>query len=457
MADFNGTPKDPKVANAQDLSIGLQSERLHYIAIEDLSPDARNPRRHDQAQIRAIAKSIDAFGFNAPILVDKARTIIAGHGRYEAAKICGHIHVPVIFLDHLNEAQARAYMLADNKLTDRSSWDEKALALQLKELQELVLDFDMEATGFELPELDIHIQSLADPEVSDTADTFRRAIGPAVSRVNDLWHLGDHRLLCGSALDTTAYETLLAGKLAAMVFTDPPYNVRIHGHVCGSGKKKHREFAMASGEMTEEAFTAFLRTAFEAVVTRTNEGGIIYACMDWRHISEICNAGRDAGLDLQNLCVWVKSNGGMGSLYRSMHELVFVFRNGQNPHMNNVQLGRFGRNRTNVWHYAGANSFARKGRVGGLEYHPTSKPLAMIADAIRDTTKRGDIVLDPFVGGGTTILAAERTGRRGYGIEIDPLYIDTTIARWEALTGRFAQHSTGASMSDLRESRAAVL
>jgi DNA modification methylase len=344
-------------------------------------------------------------------------------------------------------------MLADNKFTDRSSWDDAALAVHLKELSELVLDFDIEAIGFELPEIDFRIQSLDAVDDADLADEFQPFPGFAVSRPGDLWLLGDHRLYSGSALETTAYDVLLDGAKAAAVFTDPPYNVKVDGHACGSGAIKHREFAMASGEMSEDEFTRFLNATLELAGSHAAHGAIVYACMDWRHMGEMLAAGRATGFDLLNLCIWVKSNGGMGSLYRSQHELVFVFRNGKEAHLNNVQLGRFGRNRTNVWNYAGANCFPRKGQASALDLHPTVKPIAMVSDAILDSTKRNDIVLDPFCGSGTTLLAAERTGRHGYGIEIDPLYVETAIARWERMTGKQARHATGQTFADIKAER----
>jgi DNA modification methylase len=424
-----------------------------FRAVDDLKPDPRNPRRHPREQIRAIARSIAAFGFNAPILIDTNKQIVAGHGRCEAAKLLGIARVPVICLDHLTEVQARAYMLADNKLTDRSSWDDATLAVHLKELSDLVLDFDIEAIGFEPPEIDFRIQSLDATEVADMADEFDVAVGPAVSHFGDVWLLGNHRLYCGNALDAAAYNTILGTATAAAVFTDPPYNVKIDGNACGSGDTKHREFAMASGEMTEDEFATFLTTSLELACNHTVRGGLVYACIDWRHVGEMLVAGRAAGHDLLNLCVWVKSNGGMGSLYRSRHELVFVFRNGKEAHLNNVQLGRFGRNRTNVWNYAGANSFARKGQRRALDLHPTAKPIAMVSDAILDSTKRNAIVLDPYLGSGTTILAAERTGRRCSGIEIDPLYVDTAIGRWESVTGNEARHICGKTFTQIKAER----
>jgi DNA modification methylase len=400
--------------------------------------------------VRAIAKSIEAFGFNAPILIDKNRKIIAGHGRYEAARHLRLAQVPIIRLEHLNEAQARAYMLADNKLTDRSTWDDGKLAVHLKELSELA---DDEAIGFELPEMDFRIQSLDAPEIADDADQVEEVEGEGVSVAGDLWLLDEHGLYCGSALDPESYASLLEGERAAGVVTDPPFNVKIDGHVSGNGAKKHREFAMAAGEMSEDEFTKFLTQTFEVLSTNLVPGAISYCAMDWRHVGEILAASRAVGWDFLNLCVWVKSNGGMGSFYRSRHELYFVLRNGKAPHVNNIMLGRFGRNRQNVWNYPGANAFKRKGQPDSLDLHPTVKPVALIADAMLDSTKRGDIVLDPFVGSGTVFTAAERTGRRGYGIEIDGRYVDTAIVRWERFTGRKAQNAEGQTFAQVKLER----
>lgn len=432
---------------------GLRSV-VAYLPLGSIVPDPNNPRSHSSAQIDAIARSIEAFGFNAPILVDKANRVVAGHGRYEAAKRLNLGDVPVIRLEHLSEQQAKAYMLADNKLTDRSSWDDRKVAIVLKELSDIVLDFEIEATGFEPPEIDLRIQSLEPPDkFTDFADEFEPLDGPAVSRLGDLWILGDHRLLSGNALDSHAYGALLAGEKAAAVFTDPPYNVRVKGHVSGKGATKHREFLMAAGELTEDAFRQFLADAFGQMVSHSVEGATFFACMDWRHLLEIVSAIRELGCVLLNLCVWVKTNGGMGSLYRSRHELVFVFGRRDAARVNNVQLGRHGRNRTNVWNYPGMNSFARRGRTRGLDLHPTVKPLAMVSDAILDVTQRGDIVLDPFCGSGTTILSAERTGRRGYAIELDPGHVDTAIARWQRMTKQTAVHASGKTFEEMRAER----
>jgi DNA modification methylase len=429
------------------------SRQISLIAVSDLVPAPDNPRRHSRQQVRAIARSIEAFGFNAPILIDRNRTIVAGHGRFEAAKLLGLAQLPVVFLDHLTETQARAYRIADNALTDRSGWDDAKVAAQLKELSELALDFDIEAIGFELPELDLRIQSLDEPDAADRADEFNLAKGPAVSISGDLWLLGPHRLLCANALESTLYATLMQADKATAVFTDAPYNVKINGHVCGSGKIKHPDFAMASGEMTEAEFTNFLTTSLKLMRVHSVPGALFYGFMDFRHMWEMLTASRAADLSLLNLCIWAKTNSGMGSLYRSRHELVFVFRNGKEPHINNVELGRHGRSRSNIWTYPGVNGFARKGAEDLLALHPTVKPIALVADAILDCTKRGDIVLDPFLGSGTTILAAERTSRRCFGMEIDPIYVDTAVGRWERLTGQKAQNSHGLTFEQVRLER----
>jgi len=428
---------------------------IERVPVGAIVPDPHNPRAHPREQVRAIARSIETFGFNAPILVDRAGMIKAGHGRFEAARLLKLEQVPVIRLEHLNETQAKAYMLADNKLTDRSSWDDAQLALRLKELQEIVVDFEIEATGFEIPEIDFRIQSLDPPERASPHDECESPEGTAVSQLGDVWHLGQHRLFCGNALEKQSYELLLEAERAAAVFTDPPYNVRINGHAVGKGRTAHREFAMASGEMNNPQFMEFLRSVAQGVRSYTHPAAVCFMCMDWRHVAQAMGAVEEAGYEMINVCVWAKANGGMGSLYRSAHELVLVFRAKGAQHRNNVQLGRFGRNRTNVWHYPGMNSFARAGQERAIDLHPTVKPIAMVADAILDVTRHNDIVLDPFCGSGTTILAAERTGRRGYGIELDPLYVDLTVARWQAMTQQLAQHANGRTFAEICAARSA--
>ena len=366
---------------------------------------------------------------------------------WKRRQLLGLAEAPVIRLEHLSEQQAKAYMLADNKLTDRSSWDDRKVAIVLKELSDIALDFEIEATGFEAPEIDLRIQSLEPPDEStDSADEFEATHGPPVSRPDDLWTLGGHRLLCGNALDPQAYDALLAGEKAAAVFTDPPDNVGVKGDVSGKGAEEQREFPMAVGERTEDAFRRYLVDAFDLMVSHSVEGATLFACMDWRRLLEIVSAIRALGCVLLNLCVWVKTNGDMGSLYRSRHELVFVFGKRDATRVNNVELDKHAAQPNERLELSGVN-LARRGRTRGLDLHPTVKPIAMVSDAILDVTQRGDIVLDPFCGSGTTILAAERTGRRGYAIELDPGHVDTAIDRWQRMTKQTAVH---AKRQDLR-------
>jgi DNA modification methylase len=424
-----------------------------YRRIDDLKPDPANPRRHTRKQVRQIAESIKAFGFNVPILIDRYGNIIAGHGRWLAGREFGITEVPTLCLDHLTPAQARAFMIADNRLTEISVWDDRLLARQLKELSLVGLDFDIEVTGFEMGEIDLRIASLDDPAQAeaDPADVVPEIPATPLSKLGDMWLLHRHRLLCGSALDLAVFAALMGEERAATAFIDPPYNVRIDGHAGGLGAIHHRPFPMASGEMDRSQFTAFLGQAFRNLTAFSIDGSIHFVCMDWRHVEELLAAGREAYDELKNICVWVKDNAGMGSFYRSRHELVCVFKHGRNGHRNNIQLGQFGRNRSNVWHYPGANSFARYSEEGNLlALHPTVKPVAMVADAILDCSARGDIVLDAFLGSGTTLIAAERTGRRCHGMELDPAYVDTSVRRWQKLTGGSARHAaTGRSFDDL--------
>lgn len=443
----------PAVERAASAPSRLQ---VTHRTTDSLQADPKNARLHSPKHVQQLAKSITTFGFNVPILIDSEGRVIAGHGRLLAARQLGWAEVPTITLKHLSSDQVRAYRIADNRLTDCSTWDERLLAEQLKELAGAELDFDLEAIGFEMPEIDLRIQSLGDlDELEEPAAGPTGADEVAVSVVGDLWQLGGHRIICGSALEPAVYEALLAGERAAMVFTDPPYNVPIAGHVGGKGAIKHHEFPMASGEMSCAEFTTFLNQALAATKASSQPGALLYVCMDWRHIAELAAAGEGQGLALKNVCCWDKGCGGMGSLYRSQHELVFVFKAGNAPHTNNVQLGRFGRNRSNVWSYPGVNSFARETGEGNLlALHPTVKPVALVADAILDASDRGDVVLDPFLGSGTTVIAAEKTGRRGYGIELDPRYVDTAIRRWQRLTGLHAIHlGSGERFCDLEQGR----
>jgi DNA modification methylase len=393
-----------------------------------------------------------------PILIDRDSRVVAGHARLLAAKRLGYARVPTISIEHLNEAQIAAYKIADNRLSELSSWDDPVLAAALQVLSPENLDFSLEFTGFDMGEIDLRIESLEIvPEKGkpDPADVTPEPAGPAVTALSDLWVLGRHRLLCGSGQEPESYAALMDGQRAAMVFIDPPYSVPIRGHVSGLGRIQHREFAMACGEMNPTEFKDFLRQTCTLLAENSCEGSLHYICMDWRHSRELQEAVDPVYTGLKNVCVWVKDNGGMGSFYRSRHEFVFVYKQGTAPHRNNVELGRHGRNRSNVWSYPGVNSFGRRGEEGNLlALHPTVKPVKLVADAILDCAARGDVVLDAFLGSGTTLIAAERVGRRCFGVELDPLYVDTAIRRWQALTGDTARHATSGHSFDELEATA---
>ena len=428
--------------------------KIELMPVRDLQPYANNARTHSKKQIRQIARSIEKFGFCNPVLIDDGNQIIAGHGRVEAAKLLGIEAVPTCRLSHLSEADKRAYILADNKIACAAGWDRELLALELQGL--IDLDVDLELTGFDMGEIDLLLEEAHEAKGPSTGP--ENALppypsGPAVTQRGDLWLLGDHALLCADAREPVAYESLLEGAKAQFVFTDPPYNVAIDGNVCGLGRIRHREFVMGSGEMSEAEFTDFLQTIFARLVENTVDGAIHQICMDWRHMSEMLVAGRKTYTELKNLCVWTKSNAGMGSFYRSQHELVFVWKSGTQPHINNFELGQHGRSRTNVWAYAGVNSM-RPGRLEELAMHPTVKPVALVADAIKDCSRRGAVVLDPFCGSGTILIAAERTGRKARALEIDPNYVDVAVRRWQAYTGKVAVLSgSGETFEAIEEQR----
>jgi DNA modification methylase len=408
---------------------------ISYRPLSEVAVNPRNARTHDKRQLKQIKDSITAFGFTNPLLVDEAGVLIAGHGRLSAAKSLGLETVPIIILEHLSETQKRALMLADNKIALNASWDMDLLANELADLSSMDLEFNLELTGFEVADIDFIIGEVEDRSAGEVETApVPDECTPVITRRGDLWLLEKHRVLCGDARNPDDFKVLTGDGKAAMVFTDPPYNVPIAGHVSGKGRARHREFHEASGEMTRSEFTVFLDEVLTNTADSCRDGAISFVCMDWRHIGELLEAGQRAFDAYLNLCIWAKTNGGMGSLYRSQHELVFVFRKGKVQHRNNVQLGRFGRNRTNVWTYAGVNTF-REGRMEEISAHPTAKPVAMVKDAILDVTKRGEVVLDPFLGGGTTVMAAEQSGRIAYAMDIDPAYIDVALRRWRKDTG----------------------
>jgi len=414
---------------------------------------------HTRKQIRQIANSIRQFGFRSPILIDDDNRTICGHARVQACALLGMTTIPALRISDLSEEQIRGLMIADNRLTDLSNWDDELLAQNLKILSDLDLDFDFETIGFDYGEIEqriLGLESTGTPD--DEADDIPRMSDvPVVSQSGDLWHLGEHHVFCGDSMDASSYERLLGLRRATMIFTDPPYNLsaRHIGQVCS---KAHGQFEMASGEMSSDAFRAFLDTAMGHFCDYSESGSIHFVCMDWRHMLEILVAGKDRYSELRNVCVWVKDRPGMGAFYRSQHELVFVFKNGDAPHHNNFGLGQYGRTRSNVWSYPSIRSLGPEGGDPGgdvaLQLHPTVKPVQLIQDAILDCSRRGDIVLDPFLGSGSTLIACEKAGRILFGMEIAPRYIDTAIRRWEEWTERSAVHAeTRLTFSELAGQR----
>lgn len=412
---------------------------IELVSVSKLKPSPRNARTHAVKQIEQVARSIEALGFTSPIIIDGEGVVVAGHCRLAAAKQLGLMELPVIAVRDLFKSQVRAYALADNKLALNAGWDYEILADEFVALIEL--DFDTTLIGFEAFEIDGILCDARDASTESSAPEDDHPEphepGTAIVQVGNIWTLGRHRLLCGDAKLIADVALLMGSDLAQMAFVDPPYNVRIDGHVSGLGRVRHREFAEASGEMSAAQFTESLRTSFVALNSACVNGAIIYACMDWRHLGEIIAAGEAVFSAHKNICVWSKTNAGMGTFYRSQHEMVTLWKNGDAPHINNFGLGDKGRYRTNVWSYAGVNTFKRE-RMDELTSHPTVKPVALVADAIREVSNRGDIVLDTFGGSGTTLIAAEKTGRVARLIELDPAYCDVIIRRWEKMTGKKA-------------------
>jgi len=427
---------------------------ITYVGPGSLRPYARNARRHSKAQIKQLAASIEQFGFVSSVLISDDGEIICGHGRVEAAKLLGLKAIPTVKLSHLSEAQRRAYVLADNQLALNAGWDKDLLAIEFSALVDL--GFDLTVTGFSVTEIDLTLEAAreADPaEEVRPEDELPEPVAQAVTRLGDVWVLGRHRLICGDAREPAVYETLLQGSPADLVITDPPYNVQIDGNVTGLGKIRHREFAMASGEMSSAEFVEFLKASLGRLAHFSRDGAIAFVCMDWRHMGELVEAGNAVFSELKNVCVWNKTNAGMGTFYRSKHELVFVFKVGTAAHINTFGLGDTGRYRTNVWDYAGVTS-PGSARREALAMHPTVKPVAMIADAIKDCTRRRDIVLDAFGGSGTTLIAAEMSGRLARLIELDPLYCDTIVRRFERFTGKSANlEGTDLTFEDVETQR----
>lgn len=407
--------------------------QIAYRALSELRENPHNTKIHPKKQLAQVCRSIRSFGFLTPMLIDATGMILCGHARFAAANELKLDKVPTVCVDHLTEAQRRAFVIADNKCAEGGSWDEEMLAIEFEALLTLGAEFEIIDTGFTIGEVDTIIEKQHKPS-APTEPPFVPNRVDAVCRPGDLWVMGGHRLFVGDALDASSYRILLESERAEMVFTDPPYNLQIPDVVSGHGKVRHENFAVACGEMSREQFREFLISAMRPMADFTTDGSIHYICMDWRQIELLIGAGREVYSELKAICVWDKQSGGMGSLYRGRHELVAVFKAGTARHTNNVQLGANGRNRTNIWSYPGMSSFGR-GRAEKLSWHPTVKNTEMVADAILDCSDPGSIVLDPFAGSGTLAIAAQRTRRRAALIELDPHYCDVILRRFCDATG----------------------
>lgn len=422
--------------------------QISYLQTSELKNPKHNIRKFSKKQTEKTKQLVETCGLPIPIIVDRDKVVIVGLSFLVAAREMKIDEVPVVIAEHLSEEQARILQVAYYRLADEGEFDKAELSLEFQDLLNINPDCDLTITGFEMGEIDVIIDfkaSLADidEEILEPDDS------PPTTKMGDIFQLGDHRIICGDSLLEKSFQEVMGDDIAQMCFTDHPYNLRINGHVSGLGKHKHDEFAQGSGEMSSAKFEDFLFGSLGLMSKFSNSGAIFFCCMDWRHTSEIQSAAQRAKLITKNICVWVKDNGGMGSLYRSRHEFVYVFKHGDSPHINNVQLGKHGRNRTNVWETPGCNTM-RKGRLDDLAMHPTVKPVPLVAEAIKDCSNRGGIILDPFGGSGTTLIACEKTGRKARLVEIDPKYVDVTIKRWQSLTGQKAiLASTGQYFDDL--------
>jgi DNA modification methylase len=424
------------------------------VAISELKLDPTNPRAHSKRQLKLLAKSIETFGFVSPVLINAQRRVIAGHGRIGAAKLLGRQFVPAISINHLSERQLKALVIADNRLAERATWNRKLLREQLKALSEVEIDFDIEAIGFEIGEIDLLIEGTepATKGDGDPADALPEATTSAqVSKPDAVWLLGRHRVHCGNSLNESSFSALMEDRRADVVITDPPYNLGVN-EVTRLSNIRQKDFKMTAGEMSESGFGDCLAQVFDLLASHSADGSLHHIFMDWRHMSEILVAGNHAYTELTNVCVWVGDKGGSGSLY----ELVFIFKSGEGKHRNDLQLGQDVRYKSNVWNHPAVNSSSRTTEEGNLlELHRRTKPVSLVADAIEYCTSRRDFILDPFLGTGTTVIAAERSGRVCYGIELNPLYVDTIVRRWQAFTGLVATHVvSGRSFTDLEQEAA---
>jgi hypothetical protein len=424
------------------------------LPIAQIKPYPAHARVHNKRQIEKLKKLIRHFGQVIPIVIDREGVIVDGHAVWQAMRELGSGEIAAIVVSNRTDPEIKALRLALNRIPGDAAWENERLRVELEQL--VKLSFDLELTGFDAVEVD-HLFEVDVPKlnVAEDGEQIPGPRKPAITGVGDIWTCGRHKIGCGDARKQEFVDKVCGGLAPSMCFVDPPYNLPIAGFVSGKGRVRHQNFIHGVGELTGDQFTTFLAESLAVLQRSASDGAMIFACMDWRHVYEILGAGRQCGLALINLCVWAKTNAGMGSLYRSQHELVCVFKVGTTQHTNNVELGRHGRNRSNLWTYRGLNSFGDD-RDKLLASHPTVKPVLMIADAIRDVTRRGEIVLDTFMGSGSTIMAAEETGRVGVAVDLDPLYVDVAIRRWQSRTRRDALHAETGEPFDERAKRLAA-
>lgn len=404
---------------------------VSWVDPQSLKFPNRRLRRHSMRKLKKLRRSIDEFGFTLPLLVDEQGVVLAGAARLAVALEGGFDLVPVIRIEHLTEAQKRAYMIADNRLAEEAVWDRQLLREELGVL--IDLGFELELTGLDTIEIDTLLSFDDTDPGEDNIELPDEDVRP-VSRPGDCWHNGDHRLFHGDSTQGASYERVLEGRLAQLIVTDPPFGNAIANNVSGLGRVKHANFIAGSGEQSLPEFgRSLLRPAFRCMAASALPGAIAFVFTDWRALPHMIDAALGVFHEQKNLIVWSKTNAGMGTFYRSAHELILAYKVSPGTHINNFGLS--GRHRTNVWTYPGANTF-RKGRLEDLAGHPTVKNSKMIADAITDCSKRGGVVLDPFLGSGTTLIACAMTGRIGCGIELDGKYVDLTLRRLSEITGR---------------------
>ncbi len=430
---------------------GNNRSRIEEVAVCDLKIDPLDPWKQNKEDIERAIPFIKRFsGDVLPVMIDADNNVVIGAAFVQGAKKVGVRSLRVVRQAFANPTERKLFSVAATKILNTGFWDGTALAEAMLEFEKSIEDFSHDLIAFPPGVLDKLIGGAISSEGADNVP-ITKSLKP-VSYIGQVWTARGHRIMCADSTDAEALAILMAGKLAAAALLDPPFGCPIKGFVSSTGK--HREFVQASGEMSEPELFEFFQRLCRAIAMILRPGALSYMFIDWRSLHLLLQAGQEVFGKLANLCVWSKDRGGMGSLYRSQHELVLVFRQPGAKHTNNVQLGKHGVNRTNVWAYPSAAS-SRKGREGDLlKSHPTPKVAEMIADAMLDCTFRGEIVVDTFIGSGTSLIAAERTGRLCFGMDLDPLYVDLAIRRWQAWTGEKAiDADTGRTFDDLADSK----